>query len=373
MGPLVVWSSPLFNRSSIAEEARNAILALDSVGVRVRANALPPVPLATSLPTAIEARLKALALREEPDYPFVHVMHGTPGMLHRHPRAMRHVARVMLETATVPAEWAQQLQQMDDIWVPCSFNVDLFAEAGVPAHVLHAVPEALQAELYDPAVMPLELPGATGFIFLSVFGWTRRKGWDVLIRAFLEEFRRDEPVTLALKISPYWNRSVPDAVASLRSFVRDELGREPAGAPRIVVIEFELAAADVPRLYAAADAFVLPSRGEGWGRPYMEAMAMGLPTIGTRWSGNLDFMNDDNSYLVDFRLVPVSEEACRERSFLRGHRWAEPSVEHLRALMRRVLDHPSEARAKGQRARADILARYAWRPVGERMAELLAR
>ena len=38
-------------------------------------------------------------------------------------------------------------------------------------------------------------------------------------------------------------------------------------------------------LYASADVFVLPSRGEGWGRPHVEAMAMGLPIITTNWSG----------------------------------------------------------------------------------------
>lgn len=38
----------------------------------------------------------------------------------------------------------------------------------------------------------------------------------------------------------------------------------------------------MPRLYKAADAFVLPSRGEGWGRPHVEAMSMALPVIGRR-------------------------------------------------------------------------------------------
>ena len=66
----------------------------------------------------------------------------------------------------------------------------------------------------------------------------------------------------------------------------------------------------MPRLYAAADAYVMPSRGEGWGRPYMEAMAMGLPTIGSRWSGNLAFMHDGNAFLVDgeVKRLPASFE-----------------------------------------------------------------
>jgi glycosyltransferase involved in cell wall biosynthesis len=37
------------------------------------------------------------------------------------------------------------------------------------------------------------------------------------------------------------------------------------------------------RMYSSVDAFVLASHGEGWGLPYMEAMAMGLPCIATNW------------------------------------------------------------------------------------------
>lgn len=76
-------------------------------------------------------------------------------------------------------------------------------------------------------------------------------------------------------------------------------------------------------LYNSCDAFVLPSRGEGWGRPYMEAMACGLPTIGTRWSGQLEFMHDENSYLIDIdglEDVPSTVEL----PFYQGHRWARP-------------------------------------------------
>jgi glycosyltransferase involved in cell wall biosynthesis len=53
-----------------------------------------------------------------------------------------------------------------------------------------------------------------------------------------------------------------------------------------LLLEDELPLMNLPRLYTGADAFVLPSRGEGWGRPHIEAMAMGLPTIATNWSGN---------------------------------------------------------------------------------------
>ena len=48
----------------------------------------------------------------------------------------------------------------------------------------------------------------------------------------------------------------------------------------------------------AADAFVLPSRGEGWGRPHVEAMAMGLPVIATNWSGPTAYLDEAVGYAL---------------------------------------------------------------------------
>jgi glycosyltransferase involved in cell wall biosynthesis len=113
---------------------------------------------------------------------------------------------------------------------------------------------------------------------------------------------------------------------------------------------------ELPALYRSADVFVLPTRGEGYGRPFAEAMAVGVPAIGTRWSGQVDFMNDANSWLVDCDLVPVPEEALREVPAFRGHRWAEPRASHLRRLMIEARESPEAVAAKGRRAESDVRA-----------------
>src|SRR5690606_27167664 len=114
-------------------------------------------------------------------------------------------------------------------------------------------------------------------------------------------------------------------------------------------VQQHLSDEELRQLYQQADAFVLPSRGEGWGRPYMEAMASGLPTIGTHWSGNTAFMNADNSFLIDCRMQPVPETGWREIPTYRGHRWAEPDVAHLKQLMQQVVEQPQQAREVAQR------------------------
>ena len=102
------------------------------------------------------------------------------------------------------------------------------------------------------------------------------------------------------------------------------MGKGRSDVAPIIVLERPLSLADLPRLYAAADVYVSASRGEGWGRPMLEAMACRIPVVATRWSGNLEFMNDENSVLLDIEGLQAVDHRA-EFAFYRGHRWAEPS------------------------------------------------
>src|SRR6185437_7176382 len=117
-----------------------------------------------------------------------------------------------------------------------------------------------------------------------------------------------------------------------------------------------LAASEMPRLYASADCFVLPSRGEGWGRPYMEAASTQLAVLATRWSGPMDFLHDRNSFLIDIEgVVPAPRHSDREIYI--GHGWAEPSADHLAALMKHVVADAGDRRARARLARKEFVAR----------------
>jgi glycosyltransferase involved in cell wall biosynthesis len=119
-----------------------------------------------------------------------------------------------------------------------------------------------------------------------------------------------------------------------------------------------------------ADAFVLPSRGEGWGRPLMDAMGVGLPTIATNWSGNLEYQHEENAFLVRVdHLASVPEDWFALGA---GHRWAQPSVDHLVERLWEVRTLSADARASlASRAWIDLQA-YRSEVVGARMLERLA-
>jgi glycosyltransferase involved in cell wall biosynthesis len=232
----------------------------------------------------------------------------------------------------------------------------------------------MNSQVYDVNLPPLDIPERRGFNFLSVFDWSWRKGWDVLLRAYVEEFSPDEDVALLLKVHSSYGLTLDQIQQRAAAFIADELKQDLERTPDVVFLDEVLPAPLMPRLFKSADAYVMPSRCEGWGRPLMEAMAMGLPTIGTRWSGNTEFMDDANSYLIEPNgIVDVPDFALKEVPSYRGHKWAEPSVERLRQQMRFVFEHSDEARAKGRRARQEVTEKYdasvVCRKIVERLVE----
>jgi len=205
------------------------------------------------------------------------------------------------------------------------------------------------------------------FVFLSIFKWEYRKGWDILLSAYLQEFSATDDVALYLLTNPY--HSDHDFATAIATFVLSRSIREPPqGWPKVYLIDEHVPQSQLPALYKAAACFVLPSRGEGWGRPHVEAMAMELPVIATNWSGMTEYMTTRNSYPLQVeRMSEVAEGPFK------GHLWAEPSTTHLMALMRHVLVHREEARQKGKIARLDMVVKYSQEVVARIVVEQLVR
>lgn len=144
--------------------------------------------------------------------------------------------------------------------------------------------------------------------------------------------------------------------------------------PTLYVVNSHIADADFPRFYKAGDAFVLPSRGEGWGRPHVEAMAMGLPVISTNWSGITAYLDESVGYPIAVDgLVPVSGSGDDIMWWFRGLKWAQPSVKHLAQLMRRVYSNRAEAAARGAAGRVRMVKLYSPEAIADVVVKELQR
>ncbi len=269
------------------------------------------------------------------------------------------VGFTMLEVNGLPQEWVRQANLMDEVWVPSTFNQNTFRESGVTVPI-HVIPLGVDPAYFSPAIRGKK--AGEDFTFLSVFEWGDRKAPDILLRAFADEFSAGEPVRLLCKANNF------DPSVSIRSEIT-KLGLRSNGG-RIVIAENQiLQQYELAVLYRSADCFVLPTRGEGWGMPILEAMACGLPVIATNWSSQVDFMNEANSFPLEVEsLIP----AIAKCPYYEGFRWAHPSYEHLRYLIRWVFEHQDEARAIGQRAANDAVSRWTWRHATQRMNEAIS-
>jgi glycosyltransferase involved in cell wall biosynthesis len=207
--------------------------------------------------------------------------------------------------------------------------------------------------------------------FLSVFEWTWRKGWDVLLRAWAEEFAAGEPVRLVVLTYRGAGASgdgdvMEQAVRHLRG-----LGHDPEGIADIELLLEPVAHDAMPALYRSADALVLPTRGEGAGMPVLEAAACGVPVIATAFGGHEELMEPELSFPVAVEeMVEAPPPLVADNPIYAGLRLAEPSVASLRAQMRAVADDPAGAARRAARARELVHERFSVAATG---AALLAR
>lgn len=149
----------------------------------------------------------------------------------------------------------------------------------------------------------------------------------------------------------------------------EELVRAGGGRPDILFLDAFVSSADRDGLARRADAVVSLHRSEGLGLTLLEAMALGKPCIATGYSGNLAFMNEENSFLVRYHLKAVGPGSIH---YPVDDFWAEPDTADAAELILKVAREPEHAMAVGSRAREQVRARHTHAAVGLELARSLA-
>jgi glycosyltransferase involved in cell wall biosynthesis len=232
---------------------------------------------------------------------------------------------------------------VDEIWVASDFMRETFLKVS-PKPVFKFRLPVLAPEV-DPSLSrpALHLPELQ-FVFLFSFDFLsvlERKNPLGLIKAFRRAFSNGEGPALVIKTINGDKRVLE--IEKLRYAIQ--------GRSDIILMDGYLSQVENNTLTELSDCYVSLHRAEGFGLTIAEAMALGKPTIATAYSGNLEFMSGQNSYLCPFQRSEVGPE--REPYPADSH-WAEPTVEAAAALLRQVYDDQEEARARGRRAAEDI-------------------
>ncbi|HUF96755.1 MAG TPA: glycosyltransferase [Ilumatobacter sp.] len=245
-------------------------------------------------------------------------------------RGRRTIGYWFWDIAYIPQVMVETLRFIDELWVATEFAANAFrAVTDKPVRIVDIpVPQPVASGVTRAE---LGLPDDR-FVFLVTLDHlsvTERKNPVAAVRAFCKAFpttRDDGPVMVVKTVN-----------ASQRWAEHDAILLAAAGRDDIIVIDRHVTRGDQMAYTAHADCLVSLHRAEGLGLHLMEAMWLGTPTIATRYSGNLQFMNDDNSLLVDYELVGVQGG---EGYFPEEGEWAEPDVAQAAAIMRRLVDDP---------------------------------
>lgn len=266
------------------------------------------------------------------------------------------------ETADLPERSRAAFARMDELWVASSYLQNVLGQYGrVPVHNIGLAAELPAERTVDRADLGWhedELVFLFAYDALSSHG---RKNPAATIRAFKRAFGPDyDGVRLVLKAS------------NLGKFVRAkrEIDDLISDCSAVQLIDRYLKRDEVLDLMAAADVYVSLHAAEGYGLTILESMALGTPAICTGYSGNMDFTDEANSWLVGYDLIKTTEPTG---PYPTGSVWASPKVDQAADVMRQIRRDTTLVFEKAARAHRDAVEAASLERYAERLDRQLER
>jgi glycosyltransferase involved in cell wall biosynthesis len=315
-------------------------------------------------------RMEKIRLR--PDAPKVFGATVPISMYH----AGKKILYTMMETSeTLHKDYIEKLNLFDEIWVPTNYGKNQFLKNKIRPPI-YVMPLGVDAERYKKNNTSYNFGiDRNSFTFLSVFKWGYRKGFDILLRAYLEEFDSKDDVTLLMvsrnEVDPDKERIYKDF-----EFIRGGVDKSDDALPHVSLYDKIIPEKDMPKVYNSCQSFVLMSRGEGFSLGVVEAASCGLPVIATNCTAHTDFLTNDNSFLVEPEgFVKVSTNGHLRRlachcGFYEDQlfpNFGPDAIKQTRKHMRYVYENREEATLKGEKLTNLIRSEYTWTKAADKV------
>ena len=291
----------------------------------------------------------------------------------------------MFETLYNPPSFVQQCTKCDEIWVPSEFNFTTFNESSkVPKEKLAYMPLGVETDLYSPRPSKYKITDSfnTGydFVYGIICGYSARKGVDLVLTAHHELFTESSRVALFIKGDSYGAKLFPKDMATIysgESLINDikihkEIRAKTYKNKPIILYSFQSYPDDmIPEILLSLDAFVFPSRGEGFGLPPMEAMSCELPVVATSGTSMEEFMLPDISYPVKSNGWKPDPRCDWITNQYKDNLFADPDYITYRDAVWDIYSDRETAKNKGIRARQFVIENYDYKVITLRMKNRL--
>jgi hypothetical protein len=251
-----------------------------------------------------------------------------------------------IETTVCAAEWIQGCNNMDLVLTSSEHSKGVFEQTiytiednktkqqqelklTTPVKVVF---EGVDLTKYqDSSPVDVNLPIQEKYAYLVVGHWMKgdvghdRKNIGYTVKAFLETFKnKNNPPALVLKTSQVGTsiidrETILDKIDQIRKTVKGTL-------PNIYLLHGEMTDEEMNGLYnhPKVKAMISFNKGEGFGRPLLEFTTTGKPVIASGWSGQMDFLHKEYSFLLGGELENVHPSAAVDKMLLKESKWFKP-------------------------------------------------
>ena len=354
---------PIFDIAGISQVVRETALALSQIGITVQ---LVDVPNFCKVKAYLpEDVLQKLRVMQQTPLPQKYVaIHAYPIDVAKtvDSNAVANITWNVYETNKIPHIWQLILNNdlFKEVWTASEFNKQTFIDSGVKPEKVFVINQGVNTSIYKPGLKPLDnIREGKNFYFLYVSALKYCKGFDILLRAFFEEFKMEPKVKLLFKADMH-SGSYDSEKPYIKNIIQSAKGNSAA---EVLCICDNINEEFMARLYSTADCFVLPSRGEGWGLGYIQSMACGVPVIATDCSAHTTFCNSENSLMIPTELKRIDNlEWLLQVPMQQEHSWWNPDYHALRQQMRWAYKNRDKLAALGAKASEDV-QKFDWQNI----------
>jgi glycosyltransferase involved in cell wall biosynthesis len=300
------------------------------------------------------SRTKFKELIRKPNSPDrIQIFHCIPPLQRRFKRHAVAIGVATYETWEPPKNWIAILNTNNGVIVPSRFNSIIFAP--IRKHLFY-IPHCLDMNKYSPDVKPMHSWDKFTFLFLGA--WRQRKNYERLLEAWGKEFTGRDDVQLVIKTDRIMIATA--AVKKLRYSIRCP----------VIVHDQMYSEDDMPAFIKSADCLVLPTLGEGFGYPGLQAMALGVPVIISNHSGCRDYATEERAFLLqpEGRIRHKTMDGYAQFT---NKQWIHISTEQIQQMMRYVYAHQKEAQEKAQQVIA-VRRQFGYDAVRKAFLDMLA-
>lgn len=250
-------------------------------------------------------------------------------------------------------KWIDILNKNTAVITPSLFNYNLIKNK-IKVPVFH-IPHCLDFDKYNIKIKSNTENQNFRFLFLGTFH--KRKGYDILVKAFLEEFANDEKVELILKT---YKKGNLDPESWLRTINHKNK----------IKLDLRLLSDDeMPNYISSFDCLSIISLGEGFMIPGLQALSLGVPLLTTNITGQVDYVTENNSFLIN-PINWVKKDMDGLYQFVNCN-WPEFDIIDIRKNMKEIVNNKAIRDKKAIQGYNDVKDRFNIIETGKKLKLLI--